>query len=131
MANHSKTVSFRCDPELFSHLQKVQRQAPQGLSDWIRTTLSGAAFRAYPLEPTPSREVFRLPYDSAVAVFHGDSRSLLSKLVGYEILVWNAAGMSRTAIVKHVRFRSANRVVVDIDPPKIFPSLRRTEPPSL
>ena len=121
MANHSKTVSFRCDPELFSHLQEVQRRAPQALSDWIRTTLAGAAFREYPLQPTPPWEVFRLPDGNPIVVFHGDARSLPTELVDQEILVGNAVGMSRTAIVQNVRYRSANRVVVDIDPPEDFP----------
>ena len=115
MASHSKTVSFRCDPELFAHLQKVQRQSPQGLSDWIRSTLSGAACREFPLDPTTPWEVFRLPDNVLVAVFHGNARSLPAELVGTRIHVGNALGMSRTASVLNVRSRTACRVVAEID----------------
>ena len=121
MANQGKTVSFRCDPELFAHLQEVQRRVPQGLSAWIHTTLAGVACREFPLEPNPSWEVFRLPDGSTIAVFHGDARSLPAELVGKKIHVANAVGMSRAAVVKHVRYRSANRIVVDLDPPEDFP----------
>ena len=120
MASHSKTVSFRCDPILYSHLQKVQRESPHGLSSWIRSVLAAAAYREFPIKPTAPWEVFHLPDDSTIAIFHGDSRSLPIDLLNQKILVVNAIGMTRYATVKNVRRRSSQRVVVDIDPPPQF-----------
>ena len=115
MAEDMKTVSFRCDPELYEHLRKIQRQAPLGLHDWIRTTLRAAANRDFPQQSTPPWELSRMPDGVVVAVFRGDTRFLPPVLVHQVIRVGNAVGMTRTATVRNVVSRTANVAIVDID----------------